>query len=194
MLIIGLTGGIGSGKSTVADLFQKLSTPVYDADVEARRLVAPGQAILQQLTRVFGPQLLQPDGTLDRAKLRALVFSDPEQRQRLESILHPPIRAALQKHVAATQAPYCVLVIPLLFEAGQRDLVNRVLVVDAPEEQQIARTIARSGLDRATVELIMAAQWPRAQRLAQADDVITNVSGFENLRTQVAKLHRRYLK
>lgn len=194
MLVIGLTGGIGSGKSTVADLFQKLSTPVYDADVEARRLVAPGQAILQQLTRVFGPQLLQPDGTLDRAKLRALVFSDPEQRQRLESILHPPIRAALQKHVAATQAPYCVLVIPLLFEAGQRDLVNRVLVVDAPEEQQIARTIARSGLDRATVELIMAAQWPRAQRLAQADDVITNVSGFENLRTQVAKLHRRYLK
>ena len=194
MLIIGLTGGIGSGKSTVAGLFQKLGAPVYDADVEARRLVAPGQATLQQLTREFGSQLLQPDGTLDRAKLRTLAFSDPSQRRRLESILHPPIRAALQDHVAATQAPYCILVIPLLFETSQRDLVNRVLVVDAPEDQQIARTIARSKLDRAMVERIMAAQWPRTQRLTHSDDVITNTGGVEDLRTQVEKLHHRYLK
>ena len=194
MLIIGLTGGIGSGKSTVAGLFQKLGAPVYDADVEARRLVAPGQATLHQLTREFGSQLLLPDGTLDRAQLRTLAFSDPVQRRRLESILHPPIRAALQNQVAATQAPYCMLVIPLLFESGQRNLVNRVLVVDAPEEQQIARTIARSGLDRAMVERIMAAQWPRAQRLIHADDIIVNTGSVENLRIHVENFHHRYLQ
>jgi len=194
MLIIGLTGGIGSGKSTVAELFQKLGVPVYDADVEARRLVEPGQATLQQLTREFGPKILQPDGSLDRAKLRTLAFSDPEQRQHLEAILHPPIRAALQRNIAATNTPYCMLVIPLLFETGQRDLVNRVLVVDTPEDQQISRTIARSGLDRATVERIMAAQWSRAQRLAQADDVISNTAGIDDLRVQIEKLHNLYLK
>ncbi len=194
MLIIGLTGGIGSGKSTVAGLFQKLGAPVYDADVEARRLVTPGQATLQQLARAFGEQILQHDGTLDRAKLRTLVFSDPDQRRRLEAILHPPIRAALQAQVAATDTLYCMLVIPLLFEADQRDLVNRVLVVDVPEAQQMARTIARSGLDRTTVEHIMSAQWPRAQRLAQADDVIANTGSFDDLRAQVETLHHRYLK
>jgi dephospho-CoA kinase len=193
MLIIGLTGGIGSGKSTVAELFRELGAPVYDADVEARRLVEPGQATLQQLVREFGSQILLPDGSLDRAKLRAVAFSDPDQRRRLEAILHPPIRTALQSHIAATRTAYCVLVIPLLFETGQRDLVNRVLVVDAPESQQISRTIARSGLDRATIEQIMAAQWSREQRLAQADDVIANTGGIDDLRTQVEKLHQRYL-
>lgn len=194
MLVIGLTGGIGSGKSTVASLFQKLGAPVYDADVEARRLVAPGQATLRELTREFGSQLLQPDGTLDRAKLRTLAFSDPDQRRRLESILHPPIRAALQQHVAATNAAYCILVIPLLFESGQRDLVGRVLVVDAPEDQQIARTLARSGLERAMVERIMAAQWSRTQRLTHADDVIANTGSVEDLRLQVEHLHHCYMK
>ena len=194
MLIIGLTGGIGSGKSTVAGLFQKLGAPVYDADVEARRLVAPGEVTLHQLTREFGLQLLQPDGTLDRAKLRTLAISDPVQRRRLESILHPPIRAALQDHVAATDAAYCILVIPLLFESGQRDLVNRVLVVDAPEDQQIARTLARSGLERTMVERIMATQWSRTQRLTHADDVIANTGSVDDLRMQVEKLHHRYLK
>jgi dephospho-CoA kinase len=194
MLIIGLTGGIGSGKSTVAELFREFGVPVYDADVEARRLVEPGQATLQQLTREFGPQILQPDGSLDRAKLRALAFSDPEQRRRLEAILHPPIRAALQAHIAATRAPYCILVIPLLFETGQRDLVDRVLVVDTLETQQISRTITRAGLDRATVERIMAAQWSREQRLAQANDVIANTAGIDELRAQVEKLHCRYLQ
>lgn len=194
MLVIGLTGGIGSGKSTVASLFQKLGAPVYDADVEARRLVTPGQATLRQLTREFGSQLLQPNGTLDRAKLRTLAFSDPDQRRRLEAILHPPIRAALQQHVAATNAAYCILVIPLLFESGQRDLVGRVLVVDAPEDQQIARTLARSGLERAMVERIMAAQCSRTQRLTLADDVITNTGSVEDLRLQVEHLHHRYLK
>jgi dephospho-CoA kinase len=193
MLIIGLTGGIGSGKSTVAELFREFGAPVYDADVEARRLVEPGQATLERLTHVFGPQILQPDGTLDRAKLRALAFADAEQRRRLESILHPPIRAALQAHINATTAPYCILVIPLLFESKQRNLVGRVLVVDAPEDQQISRTIARSGLDRPTVERIMAAQCSRAQRLAQADDVISNTGSRDDLRVQAEKLHRSYL-
>lgn len=194
MLIIGLTGGIGSGKSTVADLFQKLGVPVFDADIEARRLVEPGQETLQHLVREFGPQIIQRDGALDRAKLRALAFSDSVLRQRLESILHPPVRAALQQRIASAKAAYCIVVIPLLFESNQRDLINRVLVVDASEERQISNTIARSGLDRAMVERIMAAQWPRAQRLAQADDVITNTDGFDNLHAQVEQLHRHYLK
>ena len=194
MLIIGLTGGIGSGKSTVAELFRELGSPIYDADVEARRLVEPGQPALQRLAHGFGAEIFHHDGTLDRTKLRALVFSDTGQRRRLESILHPPIRAALQRHIASTRAPYCILVIPLLFESDQRDLVDRVLVVDAPEDQQISRTIARSGLDRATVERIMAVQWSRAQRLAQADDVILNTVDFDNLRAQVETLHLRYLK
>jgi len=194
MLIIGLTGGIGSGKSTVSDLFRELGVPVFDADIEARRLVEPGQATLQHLIHEFGPQILQPDGSLDRAKLRALAFSDPEQRRRLEAVLHPPIRAALQRHIAATHAPYCILVIPLLFESNQRDLIDRVLLIDTPESQQLARTIARAGLDRATVERIMAAQWTRAQRLAQADDVIANTGDIDDLRAHVGKLHHHYLK
>lgn len=193
MLIIGLTGGIGSGKSTVADLFQKLGVPVFDADIEARRLVEPGQETLQHLVREFGPQIIQRDGTLDRTKVRALVFSDSTRRQRLESILHPPVRAALQQRIATANAAYSIVVIPLLFESNQRDLINRVLVVDASEERQISNTIARSGLDRTMVERIMAAQWPRAQRLAQADDVIANTGGFDSLQAQVEKLHLHYL-
>ena len=194
MFIIGLTGGIGSGKSTVAELFRELGVPVYDADVEARRLVEPGQPTLHLLTREFGPQILQRDGSLNRAKLRTLVFSDADQRRRLESILHPPIRAALQKQIAAAAAPYCIVVIPLLFESGQRDLVKRVLVVDAPEAQQISRTVARSGLDHATVEHIMAAQCSRAQRLAQADDVIANTSSLDTLHAHIETLHANYLE
>ena len=194
MLIIGLTGGIGSGKSTVAELFRELGAPIYDADVEARQLVEPGQKTLQLLTREFGPHIVRSDGSLDRAKLRALVFSNADQRRRLESILHPPIRAALQHHIAGTRAPYCILVIPLLFETGQHDLVDRVLVVDAPEDQQILRTIARAGLDRLTVQRIMAAQWSRAQRLAHADDVIANMDNIDDLHAQVKKLHECYMK
>lgn len=193
MLVIGLTGGIGSGKSTVADLFAELGVPVIDADVIARELVEPGQATLQRIVHAFGQEVLQPDGKLDRARLRTLVFSDPQQRQRLESIMHPSIRAALQKRAAAVTAPYCVVVIPLLFETGQADLVNRALVVDTRTETQIARTVKRSGLDRATVERIMAAQWQRARRLASADDVIANNSTLDELRAQVLPLHRRYL-
>ena len=194
MLIIGLTGGIGSGKSTVAELFRDLGVPIFDADVEARRLVEPGQATLQALIREFGSRILQPDGALDRARLRSLAFSDAGLRQRLEAILHPPIRAALQRQIAAVQADYCIVVIPLLFESGQREWVDRVLVVDTPEERQISHTMARSGLDRATVQLIMAAQWPRALRVAHADDIISNLGGFDELRAQVETLHKDYLK
>ncbi len=194
MLIIGLTGGIGSGKSTVAELFREFGVPIFDADVEARRLVEPGQATLQALIREFGARILQPDGALDRAQLRSLAFSDSGLRQRLEAILHPPIRAALQRQIAAVHADYCIVVIPLLFESGQREWVDRVLVIDAPEERQISHTIARSGLDRATVQRIMAAQWPRAQRVAHADDIISNLGGFDDLRGPVARLHEDYLK
>lgn len=193
MLIIGLTGGIGSGKSTVADLFLESGVPVIDADVIARELVQPGQPVLQRIVHAFGDEVLLPDGKLDRARLRTLVFSDAQQRQRLESIMHPSIRAALQKRAAAVTTPYCIVVIPLLLETGQTDLVSRTLVIDTSPTTQISRTMKRSGLDRAAVESIMAAQWSRARRLAGADDVITNNGTLEDLRAQVEPLHRRYL-
>lgn len=193
MLIIGLTGGIGSGKSTVADLFLDLGVPVIDADVIARELVEPGQPVLQRIVHAFGNEVLLPDGKLDRARLRTLVFSDAQQRQRLESIMHPSIRAALQKRAAAVTTSYCIVVIPLLLETGQTDLVSRTLVIDTSPATQISRTMKRSGLDRAAVESIMAAQWSRARRLAGADDVITNNGTLEDLRAQVEPLHRRYL-
>lgn len=193
MLIIGLTGGIGSGKSTVADLFLESGVPVIDADVIARELVQPGQPVLQRIVHAFGDEVLLPDGKLDRARLRTLVFSDAQQRQRLESIMHPSIRAALQKRAAAVTTPYCIVVIPLLLETGQTDLVSRTLVIDTSPATQISRTMKRSGLDRAAVESIMAAQWSRARRLAGADDVITNNGTLEDLRAQVEPLHRRYL-
>ena len=194
MFKVGLTGGIGSGKSTVADLFAGQGVPVIDTDVIACTLTAPGGMALDAVRAAFGDQVMQADGSLDRAALRRRVFSDADARHQLEAILHPLIRLAVEQQLATLAAPYVLIVIPLLVETGTYQAVlDRVLVVDCPEDQQIARVMARSGLTLDEVKAILAAQAARAARLAIADDVISNTASPEALRTQVAVLHRRYL-
>jgi dephospho-CoA kinase len=194
MWVVGLTGGIGSGKSTVADSFAAQGVPVIDTDVIARDLTAPGGAALDAVRAAFGEAVMQADGTLDRAALRRRVFSDSASRHHLEAILHPLIRQRVEQALGTLTAPYALVVVPLLVETGgYRDVLDRVLVVDCPEDMQIERVIARSGLTRDEVTAILAAQASRAERLAAADDVIVNSASPEALRTQVAALHRRYL-
>ena len=193
MLRIGLTGGIGSGKSTVADLFAARGVPVIDADVIARELVAPGQPALAEIVASFGTDCIDAEGRLDRARLRARVFDDAAQRERLEAILHPRIHAVMAERAAAQSTAYVLLVIPLLFESGQRDLVDRVLVVDVPVELQRARVSARDHLTDVQIDAIFAAQVPRDQRIDGADDVIDNSGDAAALERQVDDLHRRYL-
>ena len=194
MFTVGLTGGIGSGKSTVADLFAGLGVPVIDTDVIARELTVPGSAALEAIHSAFGDAVILPDGSLDRTVLRRMVFADADARHRLESILHPRIRQAVEQVRAGLNAPYILLVIPLLVETGgYRDLLDRVLVVDCPEEMQITRVIARNGLTRDEVLPILATQASRSERLAIADDVIVNTLRREALRTEVVTLNQRYL-
>jgi dephospho-CoA kinase len=194
MFAVGLTGGIGSGKSTVAHLFAGLDVPVIDTDAIAHQLTAPGGAALEAIHAVFGDAVMQADDTLDRTALRRRIFADATARRQLEAILHPRIRQQVEQTLAALAAPYVVIVIPLLVETGgYADVLDRVLVVDCPEEVQIARVMARSGLARDEVNAILAAQASRAERLAAADDVIVNTASPEALHSQVATLHQRYL-
>jgi dephospho-CoA kinase len=194
MFAVGLTGGIGSGKSTVAECFVALGVPVIDTDVIARQLTEPGSEALDAIRTAFGETVMQPDGTLDRAALRRRVFADAAARHQLEALLHPRIRQRVEQALAALAAPYALLVIPLLVETGgYQDVLNRVLVVDCPEDLQIARVMARSGLAQDEVKAILAAQATRAERLAAADDVIVNTASPEALRSEVTTLHRRYL-
>ncbi|MBC2730411.1 dephospho-CoA kinase [Thiobacillus sp.] len=194
MFKVGLTGGIGSGKSTVADLFAGHGVPVIDTDVIARALTVRGGVALDAVRAAFGDQVMQADGALDRAALRRRIFSDADARHQLEAILHPRIRSVVEQQLAALSAPYVLIVIPLLVETGAyQEILDRVLLVDCPEEQQITRVMTRSGLTRDEVEAILAVQAGRAARLAIADDVISNATSPEALRTQVAALHRRYL-
>lgn len=190
---VGLTGGIGSGKSTVAALFAQHGVPVLDADLIGHELVAPGQACQQQIVDAFGPTILQPDGQLDRAALRQRVFSDQAARKHLEGILHPAILAAMRARAAASKAPYVLFVIPLLFEVGQQDEVDRVLVVDVPEALQRTRVKARGGLGDDEIDRILATQWARQARLAAANDVILNHGTLTDLAPQVDALHTRYM-
>lgn len=193
MFIVGLTGGIGSGKSTVADRFAHLGVPVIDTDAIARELTAPGGAALAPIHAAFGDAVMRADGTLDRAALRRLVFADSSARLQLEAILHPRIRQAVEATTSTLHAPYVLVVIPLLVETGSyRDLLNRVLVVDCPETMQIERVMARSGLTHDEVAAVMAAQAGRAERLAAADDVIVNAGSPEALATEVEALNGRY--
>jgi len=192
-LVIGLTGGIGSGKSAVADAFAALGAAVTDTDRLAHALTAPGEPGHAGVLSAFGPDYFLPDGTLDRAKLRARVFSDGSARTLLEGLLHPLIRAAAAREVAAWTSPYGLLVVPLLIErGGHKDLVQRVLVVDCPEDEQVRRVMARSGLAAAEVRAIMATQVTRDERLARADDVLDNSGPLAAIGPQVAMLDRRY--
>jgi dephospho-CoA kinase len=191
---IGLTGGIGCGKSTVADLFAARGASVIDTDLIAHELTAPHGAAMPALLAEFGQDFATPEGALDRAKMRNLVFSDPTARGRLEAILHPKIRDATVAAAAIASGPYVVFVVPLLIESGTwSERVSRVLVIDCPEELQVQRVMARSNLPEAQVKAIMAAQASREQRLAAADDVILNDNGLDLLAPQVERLHAFYM-
>jgi dephospho-CoA kinase len=193
VLLIGLTGGIGSGKSTVADLFARLGAGVVDTDLLARELTEPGTPVLARIAAEFGTEILSPDASLNRSRLRKRVFADPAARARLESLLHPPIRELMLERAAALPSPYAILVIPLLLETGQDALVDRVLVVDCPESVQVERVHRRSGLPEDEIARIMGSQIPRAERLSRADDVIDNQGDPDALPPQVERLHRAYL-
>ncbi|HEX5612879.1 MAG TPA: dephospho-CoA kinase [Burkholderiales bacterium] len=192
--VVGLTGGIGSGKSAAADEFARLGASVVDTDVIARELTAAGGAALAPLRKIFDESHFDASGALDRAKMRAAVFADPVARVRLESLLHPMIREESQRRIAAATGPYVVFVVPLLIEAGDyRSRVQRVAVVDCPEELQLERVRQRSALPDDEIRRIIAAQVPRAERRAAADDLIDNSGSVAALHKQVAALHRKYL-
>ncbi len=191
---VALTGGIASGKSTVAELFAAHGVPVIDSDLIARDVVRPGTAGLAAVVAEFGAEILQADGSLDRRRLRTLAFASDDRRRRLEAILHPRIGAAMAAQCLEAGGPYQLLVIPLLVEAGLRDRANRVLVVDCSEEVQRRRLMVRDGETAAGVERLLAAQVARHTRLAQADDILVNDGGLPELEQQVARLHGRYLQ
>ncbi|MEZ5542481.1 MAG: dephospho-CoA kinase [Pseudomonadota bacterium] len=191
--MIGLTGGIGSGKSTVAAEFIRLGVPVIDTDELARELVVPGQPALQEIVNRFGSRALRQDGTLDRAYLRTRIFADPADKHALEAILHPRIRQRVRTWLETITEPYCIVVIPLLLEAGQTDLVDRILVVDAPEKEQLKRVAARDGLSHNVVSGIMAAQADRSTRLSAADDIIHNDADVAALIERTRKLHMHFM-
>lgn len=194
MRVVGLTGGIGSGKTTVANRLAALGASVVDTDEISRHLTAPAGAAMQAVREAFGARFVTPEGALDRAAMRALAFEDPASRARLEAILHPAIRSQADTLLAQARGPYALLVVPLLFETrGYLDRVERVLVVDCPESVQASRTAARSNLDPAQVAAIMAAQWPRWRRLQMADDVAFNGGTEAELGPQCERLHAVYL-
>jgi len=192
--VVGLTGGIGSGKSTVAELFVELGAVLVDTDAIAHELTAPGGAAMPALRAEFGAGIAGADGALDRNAMRQLVFADPAARGKLEAILHPLIRRLSDERCRAAASPYVILAVPLLVESGAyRERCNRIVVVDCPESLQIQRVMARNGMSAAEVGAIMAAQASRPQRLAVADDVVLNDGDFSSLRDRVQALHRKYL-
>lgn len=193
--VVGLTGGVGSGKSAAAERFAALGAAIVDTDAIAHELTAAGGAGIAPIRAAFGDAVLTPEGALDRAVMRRIVFADPAARTRLEAILHPLIRTESEARCRLVSAdfPYGVLVVPLLIESGgYRDRVDRVCVVDCPEAIQLERVMARSGLSRADVQAIMAAQASRKKRRAAADDVIDNAQGLAKLAAQIATLHEKY--
>jgi len=194
MLVVALTGGVGSGKSSVAARLRGIGVPVIDADTISHALTAAGSPVLDLIAEAFGTRFIDAAGHLDRAAMRDLVFSDTAARTRLESILHPRIVSEMQRCLAQLSAPYVVLEIPLLFEAGQTALADRILVVDLPAAEQIRRVRRRSGLDVAEIQGIIDSQVPRSRRLEGADDIIDNSGDPQALAAQVNRLHRYYLE
>ncbi len=191
-LRVGLTGGVGSGKSTVASHFEALGVPVIDADIVARQVVAPGQPALVDIAAYFGEEVLK-EGQLDRALLRRKIFSDDHQRRWLEGLLHPLIYKAIEQQIASLSAPYVLIVVPLLLEAGWQNLVDRVLVVDVDPKLQIQRVVGRDQLESSAVEKMLKAQIIREPRLLAADDVLDNSGSPDDLPEKVLKLHQSYL-
>lgn len=194
MLVIGLTGGIASGKSAASAHFANLGVPVIDADVVARQVVEPGEPGLQAVAEAFGPDVLDNEGRLRRSVLRQRVFADVEARRRLERILHPRIRERLRGALRNAEGPYAVLVVPLLVENGMSDMVDRILVVDVPETVQRERVVSRDGGTPDQADAIMASQASRQKRLSEAHDVIYNTGTLDELKRQVETLHDRYLQ
>lgn len=190
--LVGLTGGIGSGKTAAADRFAFHGITTVDADLASRAVVAPGEEALTRIAERFGQSILLPDGYLDRTQLRHIVFADEAHRRWLQGLLHPLISDYLRQHIDQATSEYVILVNPLLIESKQAAWCNRVLVIDAPETEQVARTMARDNNTAAQVENIMRAQLARDARLEAADDVITNDADLEHLHTQVDELHLRY--
>jgi dephospho-CoA kinase len=194
-LVIGLTGGIGSGKSAAADEFARLGASVVDTDQIAHELTSPGGAAIPAVRDLFGDDFIDAQGAMDRRRMREHVFADPGARQRLEALLHPLIREESRRRIAAAAGPYVVHVVPLLVESPDyRQRVDRVLVVDCPEDIQLARVRARSGLSEQEIRRIISAQASREARCAAADDLIDNAGALEALRAQVRALHERYLR
>lgn len=191
--ILGLTGGIGSGKSAAAQHFIDLGVHLVDADHAARWVVEPGRPALARIVERFGTQVLQADGSLDRAALRQLVFQDEAQRRWLESLLHPLIFAEIAQHLARAKSPYAILVSPLLVESGQHRITQRVLVVDAPEQLQLQRSMARDNSSEEQIRAILKAQTSREERLRHAHDVLTNDKDLTWLKGEVERLHQFYL-
>ena len=193
MFVVGLTGGIGSGKSTVAGMFAALEIDLIDADVAAREVVAPGTPALAEIVEHFGPDILMADGSLDRRGLRRIIFHQKQEKHWLETLLHPLIRRWLTQQISHRRSAYCLLISPLLLETGQAEMVDRILVVDVSVETQIARTLARDGGEESTVRAIIAAQIGRNQRLEHGDDIIDNDLPLQTLRQRVETLHQHYL-
>lgn len=195
-VVVAVTGGVASGKSEVTRRFEALGVPVFDADIAAREVLAPGSPGLAAVVEAFGPGLLAGDGSLNRRAMRERVFGDDDSRRRLEAIVHPAVRARLRSQATDCAAPYAVLAIPLLAESGGRErwpFIDRIVVVDVPEPVQIERLVARDGIDESLARRMLAAQASRGQRLALADDVIVNDGALSALDDEVARLHRLYL-
>jgi dephospho-CoA kinase len=192
--VVGLTGGIGSGKSAVSERFEALGIRVVDADVASRVVVEPGQPALERIAEHFGPELITAEGSLDRAALRQKVFADDAERRWLEGLLHPLINEYIRTELDNAESPYAMLAHPILVETGQTRICDRVLVVDVPEEVQLARTMARDGNTEEQVRNIMKAQASREERLAAADDVIVNDQDLAHLDRETQRLHAKYLE
>lgn len=193
MLKIGLTGGIGCGKSTITNLFSELGVPCVDADKIAHKLIFPGSPTLELISRQFGREILTPANNLDRPRLRELIFTDPVKKQKLEAIMHPRVYVEIDRQLQKLLTAYTLISVPLLFETRMQYRFDRILVVDCPVELQIQRVRARDQLSEATIQAIIATQVPRAQRISEADDIIDNTGSTQQLAEQVKKLHNSYL-
>lgn len=194
MLTIGLTGGIGCGKSTVTNLFQAIRVPVIDADEISHEIVQPGQPALKEITKLFGHHLLNDDGSLDRSLMREIIFKQPDAKEALERLLHPIVFKTMHEHLSKLNSPYAILSIPLLLETQYQSEVDRVLVIDCPEATQITRVAQRDQLDKETIRAIMQTQCSRDTRLELADEILENNGSLESLNLDIQKLHAFYLE